>query len=230
MSSPEASLDDHEIALGEALDAVEGMMLSELDGYLAAVRVCPVTIPPSEWLPQVWMVDSSAEAADGEPGEPRTPPDAATIERLDALVMERFERIGAELAGPDGYMPIFDVDERDNEVLWLFWIEGFNRALALRPDAWDPMLEEGSSALEALSAILTMTAIAAEDCDLPAEDIAEIEATAPYLIGDCVEALYAWRANPFTPSAIAKGRAKVGRNDPCPCGSGKKYKKCCGAA
>ena len=23
--------------------------------------------------------------------------------------------------------------------------------------------------------------------------------------------------------------AKVGRNDPCPCGSGKKYKKCCGA-
>jgi len=23
---------------------------------------------------------------------------------------------------------------------------------------------------------------------------------------------------------------KIGRNDPCPCGSGKKYKKCCGAA
>jgi uncharacterized protein YecA (UPF0149 family) len=21
---------------------------------------------------------------------------------------------------------------------------------------------------------------------------------------------------------------KIGRNDPCPCGSGKKYKKCCG--
>ncbi|MTK08887.1 MAG: SEC-C domain-containing protein [Hungatella sp.] len=26
---------------------------------------------------------------------------------------------------------------------------------------------------------------------------------------------------------IVKG-AKIGRNDPCPCGSGKKYKKCCG--
>jgi uncharacterized protein YecA (UPF0149 family) len=24
------------------------------------------------------------------------------------------------------------------------------------------------------------------------------------------------------------GGGKVGRNDPCPCGSGKKYKKCCG--
>ena len=22
---------------------------------------------------------------------------------------------------------------------------------------------------------------------------------------------------------------KIGRNDPCPCGSGKKYKKCCGS-
>jgi len=26
-----------------------------------------------------------------------------------------------------------------------------------------------------------------------------------------------------------KATEKVGRNDPCPCGSGKKYKKCCGA-
>ena len=25
----------------------------------------------------------------------------------------------------------------------------------------------------------------------------------------------------------AKARTKIGRNDPCPCGSGKKYKKCC---
>src|SRR5262249_42763279 len=36
-------------------------------------------------------------------------------------------------------------------------------------------------------------------------------------------------------TAGAKGEApviakeKAGRNDPCPCGSGKKYKKCCGA-
>ncbi|MGH9499327.1 MAG: preprotein translocase subunit SecA [Terriglobales bacterium] len=28
---------------------------------------------------------------------------------------------------------------------------------------------------------------------------------------------------------VVRSAAKVGRNDPCPCGSGKKYKKCCGA-
>jgi preprotein translocase subunit SecA len=35
-----------------------------------------------------------------------------------------------------------------------------------------------------------------------------------------------------TPAAatIKREAAKVGRNDPCPCGSGKKYKKCCGSA
>ena len=35
------------------------------------------------------------------------------------------------------------------------------------------------------------------------------------------------------PGKVAKQKTvhkgnKVGRNDPCPCGSGKKYKKCCG--
>jgi hypothetical protein len=33
---------------------------------------------------------------------------------------------------------------------------------------------------------------------------------------------FAGMAEPF------RARPRVGRNDPCPCGSGKKYKKCCG--
>lgn len=38
-------------------------------------------------------------------------------------------------------------------------------------------------------------------------------------------------AAPASPAAPVKASdtKKVGRNDPCPCGSGKKYKKCCGA-
>ena len=30
------------------------------------------------------------------------------------------------------------------------------------------------------------------------------------------------------PSTFKRATKKVGRNDPCPCGSGKKYKQCCG--
>ena len=35
---------------------------------------------------------------------------------------------------------------------------------------------------------------------------------------------------PDAPVEQAKGAEAPGRNDPCPCGSGKKYKKCCGKA
>ncbi len=31
------------------------------------------------------------------------------------------------------------------------------------------------------------------------------------------------------PVTVRRQTPKIGRNDPCPCGSGKKYKKCCGA-
>jgi len=32
----------------------------------------------------------------------------------------------------------------------------------------------------------------------------------------------------LNPKIMRRNKPKVGRNDPCPCGSGKKYKKCCG--
>ena len=32
---------------------------------------------------------------------------------------------------------------------------------------------------------------------------------------------------PPTPKQMARKPPKVGRNEPCPCGSGKKFKKCC---
>lgn len=34
--------------------------------------------------------------------------------------------------------------------------------------------------------------------------------------------------DPAKPKPITRPGSKIGRNDPCPCGSGKKYKKCCG--
>ncbi len=36
------------------------------------------------------------------------------------------------------------------------------------------------------------------------------------------------RPQPEKPKSVVRQSAKVGRNDPCPCGSGKKYKNCCG--
>jgi hypothetical protein len=38
-----------------------------------------------------------------------------------------------------------------------------------------------------------------------------------------------WTHQPIAGTNHSGSGEKIGRNDPCPCGSGKKYKKCCGA-
>ncbi len=57
----------------------------------------------------------------------------------------------------------------------------------------------------------------------PADDAAEAEPAAPKSRREA-----AMEAALNAPSAPVHVGPQVGRNDPCPCGSGKKYKKCCG--
>lgn len=65
--------------------------------------------------------------------------------------------------------------------------------------------------------------------------------TAAKLITNVYNSLPSWENNGWSPQELLERMAgkkvfynergdvmKVGRNDPCPCGSGKKYKKCCG--
>ena len=47
----------------------------------------------------------------------------------------------------------------------------------------------------------------------------------PYLMHD----MYQWRMQENAPQQPVKRESKPDRNGPCPCGSGKKFKKCCGA-
>ncbi len=67
--------------------------------------------------------------------------------------------------------------------------------------------------------------------------LAELPSDVPGLIEDTIKEMENWAcfdAKPSsTPTPVPQARPaatppKVGRNDPCPCGSGKKYKKCCG--
>ena len=54
MSDTDAELD----RLHDLLNAIpaerDGMTIAELDGYVAALIVCPEMVLPSEWLPGVW--------------------------------------------------------------------------------------------------------------------------------------------------------------------------------
>ena len=61
--------------------------------------------------------------------------------------------------------------------------------------------------------------------DLDDAEQQEIENSLPHAVADI--AAY-WHAVKNKPQTIRRTGAKTGRNDPCPCGSGKKYKACCG--
>lgn len=65
------------------------------------------------------------------------------------------------------------------------------------------------------------------------EDVAEIDLQAPDLIPNCVATiLIASRPELILKADNIAGRpirnVRPGRNDPCPCASGRKYKMCCG--
>jgi preprotein translocase subunit SecA len=63
----------------------------------------------------------------------------------------------------------------------------------------------------------------AEDMENRAENIANVTYTAPTETGEVLTVL-----DESTTNATSTGVARVGRNEPCPCGSGKKYKQCHG--
>jgi len=213
-------LDEELLALGE-----ETMLLEELDGFIAGLLVCPELIKPGDWLPIVWNRDRADQQPVFE--------DLGHVNRVLGLVMEHYNDVARTLMeNPDRYSPLFAIDKRNDDVLWELWIEGFEKAVALRPAAWKTFLDAEGDTVAAMSGMLMLAAIARRDEEVKDHDTAS--ATAPDRIADWVVNLNEWRLANYQPmqSIDPRGgsasRKKVGRNDPCPCGSGKKYKKCCG--
>ena len=72
-----------------------------------------------------------------------------------------------------------------------------------------------------------------EDYDLILDDFRELQQLAQ-LMQKAHNHTRMWINRGYSPQEIRetmgaqKAKVKIGRNDPCPCGSGKKYKKCCG--
>jgi uncharacterized protein len=209
-------LDNHLARL--PLDS-EAMIVSELDGFVAGILVCPELILPSEWLPKVW----------GGEAEPVFE-SSRELGKLVDLVMRHFNAVANDLQH-GRYAAIFDVDKRHEETLWELWIDGFENAVQLRPESWTAMLQGDEDTCTALAGLLLLARISSGDSDLPEEEIDELTKEAPDLIPYWVQILSNWRVQQHIgtePGKAAPSFGKAGRNEPCPCGSGKKYKKCCG--
>jgi uncharacterized protein len=198
------------------------MMLTELDGFIAGILVCPALIMPNEWLPAVW----AGEAEDA-------PPAFDDIKKVEALIKLVLDHYNATIGDLDAgrYEPLFDYDPRHDETLWEIWMGGFDRAMALRPDSWMAFSDSDEAGRAAMGGLVLLADIANGESRLPKAEVDRLTEAAPDLIVEWVDALYVRRPVPTITTGSAgparKGE-KVGRNDPCLCGSGRKYKMCCG--
>lgn len=196
----------------------DAMLLSELDGFLTGLIVSPDMILPSEWLPVVWGGEAPAFESERQ------------AQAVIGLIMERYNDIVRQL-DRNRYSPIYDIDN-DDSFLWETWIEGFWRAVVLRREGWlDIGATDDEDAQTAVFSLSRLHEIAATpSADLEPMDIdEELESLAPDLIVHAVGILHRARHLRTAQAAASanQNRPKVGRNDPCPCGSGKKFKNCC---
>lgn len=202
------------------------MLLSDLDGFITGLAVSPVAIMPSEWFAEIWGQDGKPEFVDN---------DEAT--RVASTILRRFHENceALDTGREDALNPIYWISP-DGTRIAADWAEGFMDAMRMRPDAWQPLFQDSHAILN-LAPILSLTQD--ENGNLAHElqnpDIAEIHANAPDLIPEAVIRIDRfWRqrhgdhASRPSQNVQPVPRQKVGRNELCPCGSGKKYKKCCG--
>jgi len=199
----------------------EALSLSEFDGLLTAVMIGPETILPSEWLDYVWCGEDPIFESQAEAG--------AVI----GAMMARGNEIATGLdADPPEYEPFFWEDE-DGAPIIDEWCYGFMAGVGVRAEKWARFMNSRQGVL-LLPIMAHVPDFREESCD-PA-DLPDFD---PRLaIPALVARMHAYwrerRVKAKAPNVVRVNaipiRVKVGRNAPCPCGSGDKFKRCCGGA
>ncbi len=200
-------------------DQDEGIFdLSTLDGYFTAIVSGPKMIPPSRWLPGVW--------GDFEPQWENE----AAFEGLLTLLLRHMNSIASHLMNePDTFEPLFMEHEIDGKTYSVVdeWCYGYMRGVDMDVEEWsidDPVMQ----------ILLTPINIFGTEGGwekLKAFNENETENIRSAITPNIREIYGYWLTyrEQDMPAhlPVKRNEPRIGRNDPCPCGSGKKYKKCC---
>ena len=225
-------LSDDELMELDRFLASPGLVESSLDvfgleGFLTAVLATPRLVKPSEWTPWIWDVD----AGEISPGFEST----EEAERILSLVMRLYNGVAAALVpGAGEFEPLFadgDAEAATN------WCSGFLAGTRFESDTWADLIDERPKWFAPI------LGLGLEDDQGPPPRKGQIERWTRD-VGPAVTRIHAywfeqrqagepgWSAE-SAQSGRGPGPVRVerapGRNDPCPCGSGRKYKRCCGA-
>jgi len=226
--SLDSDLDPDLEVLGELLDQMDeagAMDLEELDGFLAALHCAPDVVPPSDYMPEV--------IGDGFENEEIFPNDDAV--KLFLNLVRHHSTVVAEAFAANDFEPLLLEDEEGN-AHGNNWAIGFMRGLDMRHDEWRTLLDNE----EEFKKLMPILALANEMHPDPEQRIYQepisdgqremllqgMSATVAELYQHFAAQRQAESIGQL--SSVPETFGKIGRNDTCYCGSGKKYKKCCG--
>jgi uncharacterized protein len=209
------------------VDADQGMTLDTLDGFLHAIAMGPETVMPSQWLPKVWDLEDGGMMPPMESLE--------QVNHLMGLIMRHHNSIiqGLEQS-PPVFAPVWptlgfrDTNGEDAEG----WARGFTEGVKLSRAAWQPLLDDP----QGQQWYHPIALLGDEDAPPEWEELVRTPAQRMELTAQIENSVLQMHAFwlPLRRAMAERQTAqrlstKVGRNEPCPCGSGKKFKKCCGS-
>ncbi|MCG6207040.1 UPF0149 family protein [Rhodopseudomonas sp. HC1] len=208
------------------------MQVEELDGFIAALLVCPEMIKPGDWLPAVWG---------GNADDPAPFDDLDHANSIFAVIMRHYNDVATTLSEhPERYRPLMP-GVGTGDVVWETWVDGFGAAVDMWPEHWERLQDADDATRGAFDGLSRLVDISAMMVDIDQAEREALDKTAADKVTGWLLTLNTWRtAHDPSPRTIEWGpptpqplpppakRTKIGRNEPCPCGSGKKYKRCCG--
>jgi uncharacterized protein len=198
--------------------------LEQLDGFLSALVCGPEEIPTGEFLPKIWEYDLVSE-------------DALAAQRMlqgcASLITRHRDFILQTLESGNAFTPLL-LENEDGVYPANDWAIGFLHGMNLRRKKWATLFDDEEHG----GSLVPIFALANEHNPDPAmrpyKEPVTVELREKLIVGMAAGVMRIYRyfealrmATDMNPTYRRIG-PKVGRNELCRCGSGKKFKYCCG--
>jgi uncharacterized protein len=202
----------------------QSMNLEQLDGFLAALVCGPDEVPRSEYLPKIWadnIVNETVFAAQ------------PLLSECVSLILRHRDFIYHTLESGDVFTPLL-IENEDGIYAGNDWAIGFLDGMELRRKRWSALFDDEEHG----GSLVPILALANEHNPDPTMR-PYTEPVTPELRERLIAGAAAGVMNIYRYFESERDTAdlslpyrrfgpKVGRNESCPCGSGKKFKHCCG--
>lgn len=217
----EIELNQLEAWLESPLFKGKAMRLDKLQGFLCAVISGPDMIAPSQWMPEAQGTEPEYESL-------------GQAKEFMALLMSFYNDVASALQNNHPPKLILKpCSSNDKRLDYQSWCEGYILGWGLSTQEW---LLPGNDPLKKLTfPILYLSGAFKEEAERQGKEYEQGEEDQK-VWRDCVDilpqaiaAIYNFWLTKGKQAPLQRGQPKVGRNELCPCGSGKKFKQCCGS-